>query len=78
MGRTNEIEVKSKDGYLKVKTKLDNATLEKNLNQAKKDLVKFKNDAEKLTNKKLKIEAELNLNDAEYQRKIKEIETSWK
>ena len=66
--------MKSKDGYLKVKTKLDNATLEKNLNQAKKDLVKFKNDAEKLTNKKLKIEAELNLNDAEYQRKIKEIE----
>lgn len=48
--------------------------MSKDLNEAKKELQKFKKDGEKLNNQKLEIEAKLNLDDSEYQRKIKEIE----
>lgn len=61
------------DGYLRIKTKLDSTELTKKLNEAKKELSKFKSDAEKLNNKKLSIEAKLNLDDAEYRQKLKEI-----
>lgn len=43
------------------------------MNQTKKELQKLKNESEKLSNKKLEIEAKLNLDDADYQRKIKQI-----
>lgn len=61
------------DGYLKIRTRADITDLKKNLTQAKKELEQFKKEAEKLNNKKLEIEAKLNLDDAEYKRKLDEI-----
>lgn len=43
------------------------------MNQTKKELQKLKNESEKLSSQKLEIEAKLNLDDADYQRKIEQI-----
>lgn len=43
------------------------------MNQTKKELKKLQNESKKLSNQKLEIEAKLNLDDADYQRKIKQI-----
>ena len=61
------------DGYLRIKTKLDSTELTKKINDTKKELAKLRNDTERLNNKKLSIEAKLNLDDAEYKKKLDEI-----
>ena len=47
------------------------------LNQTKKELQKFKKEEEKLTNKKLKLEAEINLNEKDYQQKLDKLKKEY-
>lgn len=62
------------DGYLKVKTRADISDLKKNLTKAKNELSKFKKDTDKLESKKLEIQAKLDIDDAEFDAKLKQIE----
>ena len=47
--------------------------MKSSLNQTKKELQKLKKESEKLSSQKLEIEAKLNLDDADYRRKIEQI-----
>ena len=47
------------------------------LNQTKKELQKFKKEEEKLTNKKLKLEAEINLNEKDYRQKLDKLQKEY-
>lgn len=51
--------------------------MKKNLNQTKKELQKFKNEEEKLTNKKLQLEAEVNINEKSYQQKLDKLKKEY-
>lgn len=62
------------EGHLRIKTKLDNSSLSKELKSAQKELDRFKKQEEKITSKNLEIEAKLNLDDSNYLKKRAEIE----
>ena len=62
------------DGWVTIGTKLDSKQLEKDLKNEYKKLEQFEKDAEKLTTRKVKIEAEIEVKGKEYERKIKEIQ----
>ena len=51
--------------------------MKKNLNQTKKELQKFKNEEKKLTNKKLQLEAEVNINEKSYQQKLDKLKKEY-
>lgn len=62
------------DGWITVKTKVDNKQLRKDVNASKKELEKLKKEEETLTNKKAKIEAQVEIDGRDFERKIAEIE----
>lgn len=62
------------DGEVIIGAKLDTKQLEKDIKNEYKELEKFKKEAEKLSQSKIKIEAEVELKGKEYDRKVKEIQ----
>lgn len=65
--------MKITDGWLKINTRLNNENLKQDLKDAKSKLNKFKNEEEKLNNKKIKIEADLKVNEESYKKQIDEL-----
>ena len=61
------------DGWITIGTKLDSKQLEKDLIKAEKDLEKWEKQATKLTEKETKIKAKIEIDQADYKRKIKEL-----
>lgn len=66
------------DGYITIGTKLDTKELEKGLKKAENELVKFKNDREKMLDQRLKIEADIELKGKEFENKLAEIKEKTK
>ena len=62
------------DGWITVKTKVDNKQLKKDISASKKELEKLKKEEETLTDKKTKIEAQIEIDGKDFDRKISEIE----
>lgn len=61
------------DGWVTIGTKLDTKQLEKDLNNAKRKLEQYEKEAERLTQQKIKINAEIEINENEYRQKIEKL-----
>ncbi len=61
------------DGQLKINTRLYNEKLKYDLKEAKKELDKFKSKEDRLTDKKIEIEAKIELDKKDYDRQINEL-----
>ena len=60
----------SADGVIIIKTKMDSSDLEKELNTSIRRLQRYKDEAEKLAERKLKLKATIEINENEYKQKI--------
>ena len=61
------------DGWVVIDAKVNTEQLEKDLKDAEKQLEHFEKDTQKLTEKKVKLEAEIELKGKDFERKIEEI-----
>ncbi len=62
------------DGWVTIGAKLDTKQLEKDIKSSEKELENYKKESEKLTDSKVKLEADIEIKGKEFDRKIKEIQ----
>lgn len=65
------------DGMIRIGTKLETKELEKNLKDAEKELKQFEKETDKLINKKIEIQAEVNLATQKYEKQISDLRKNY-